>query len=62
MPSGESWNHQGGPSLQRRIVAGERGEFAGVGGLIEGEEDEGEAGVVAVLVEQRAQGAHVFGG
>ncbi len=52
----------GRAELERGIVAGEGGEFAGEGGLVEGEEDEGEAGVVAVLVEQRAQGADVLGG
>ena len=47
----------GRAEFERGVVAGEGGEFAGVGGLVEGEEDEGEAGVVAVLVEQRAKGA-----
>src|SRR5437899_9753996 len=51
----------GRTQFERGIVAGERGELTGEGGLVEGEEDEGEAGVVAVLVEQRAQGADVFG-
>ena len=37
------------PELERGIVSGQRGEFAGEGGLVEGEEDEGEAGIVAVL-------------
>ena len=44
------------------VVAGEGGELAGVGGLVEGEEDEGEAGVVAVLVEQGVEGADVLRG
>ncbi len=48
--------------VEGRIVAGQRGEFAGEAGLVEGEEYEGEAGVVAVLVEERAEVAGVLGG
>ncbi len=52
----------GWAELERGIVAGEWSEFSAVGGLVEGEEDEGQAGVVAVLREQRAKAADVVGG
>ncbi len=52
----------GWAEFERGIVAGEGGEFAGEGGLVEGEEDEGEVGLVAVFREQRAEGADVLGG
>ena len=43
-------------------MAGEGGELAGVGALVEGEEDEGEAGVVAELVEERTEGVDEVSG
>src|ERR1700679_2494560 len=52
----------GGAELERGIVAGERSKLAGVGRFVEGEEDEGETGVVAVSVEQRTERADVLGG
>jgi len=42
-------------------MARQRGEFAAVRRLIQSENDEGEAGVVAVLVEERFQVTRVFG-
>src|SRR5580692_8550214 len=46
-----------GAEFDRREVASDGGEFAAEGGLVESEEDEREVGLVAVLREQRAQGA-----
>ena len=43
------------------VVAGEGGELAGVGGFIEGEEDEGEAGIVAEGGEQGFEGVDEVG-
>ena len=62
MPSGESLNHQAWAEAQAGVVAGEGGKLARVAGLIEREEDEGEAGLIAVAAEQRAQGAGVLSG
>ncbi len=61
MPSGLSWNHQGGPELQARIVAGQRRQLAAVGGLIQREEDDRQLGLVAEAVQQRLQRVHVVG-
>ena len=46
---------------QRGIMAGERGEFARIGGLVEREQDDRQALLVAEAVEQRLQRAHVVG-
>ena len=47
----------GRPQLDGGVVPGQRGQLAGVGGLVQGEEDERQARVVAVLGEQGAQAA-----
>ena len=61
MPSGLSWNHQAGPELQARIMAGERRQLARIGALVEGEEDDRQPGLVAEPVEQRLQRLDVVG-
>ena len=52
IPAGLSWNHHGQPSLHRREVARRRRELATVGALVEGVEDECEARIVTVGIEQ----------
>jgi hypothetical protein len=42
-------------------MAGERGEFAGKGGLVKGEHDDGQIALVAETVEQRLQREHIVG-
>ena len=51
----------GRSEFQRGIMTRQRGEFAGIGGFIEGEEDQCEARVIAIFVQQRKQVARVFG-
>ena len=60
-PRSLSWNHQGGPRRTRGVVAGERRQLARVGRFVEREQQEAEARVVAVRVEQRLQVARVLG-
>ena len=52
----------GRPQADGWIVPRERRQLAGIGGLVEGEEDEAEVKIVAVGVEQRPQVARVLGG
>ena len=47
---------------QRRVVAGQRGQLAGVGRLVQGEQDQRQPRVVAEGVEQRLQVARELGG
>ena len=46
---------------RRWIMASERGEFAGKGGLVEGEYDDGQIALVTETVEQRLQREHIVG-
>ncbi|MNT10780.1 hypothetical protein D3C72_1456280 [compost metagenome] len=49
------------PQLQRRIVAGQRGQFAAVGGLVQRKQDQGQTRVRTEPIQQRLQRPDVIG-
>ncbi len=62
IPSGESPNHQAGPNITDGVHPGEWCQLAGVGRLVEGEEDQAEAGIHPEPVEERSQAVDEVGG
>jgi hypothetical protein len=50
-----------GSKFECGVMSGERSQFPGEGGFVEGEEDEGQALIISIAIQQRLKGPDVFG-